>query len=253
MGNGALITGAGDSVGRVIAEKMLARGDRVYICDIREDAVSATLDANPGMAGSVRSIANAASVVDMFKEAVDEIGPLSTLVNCVGVAGPRGPVEALDDEDWRSTFDVNVHGVLYTMQQAIPLLKENGGGAVINFSTSSTRTRLPLRTAYIASKFALEGLTLNAARELGVHKIRCNAIQPGIIDNERMRGIIARGASEKGVSVAEMEHDYLKYISTRSKVSMDELAKTVLFLSSDAAANITGELIAVSGNLEWEE
>ncbi|MCG8505685.1 MAG: SDR family oxidoreductase [Sphingomonadales bacterium] len=253
MGQGALITGAGDSVGRVIAEKMRARGDRVYICDIREDAVAETLAANPGMAGSVRSIADAASVAGMFRDVADKIGPLTTLVNCVGVAGPRAPVDELDDAEWRKTFDVNVHGILYTMQHSIPHMKQNGGGAIINFSTSSTRTRLPFRTAYVASKFALEGLTLNAARELGVFGIRCNAILPGIIDNDRMRRIIEQRAADQGVSTAELERDYLKYISTRSKVSMAELAETVLFLTSEAVPNITGELISVSGNLEWEE
>jgi NAD(P)-dependent dehydrogenase (short-subunit alcohol dehydrogenase family) len=132
-------------------------------------------------------------------------------------------------------------------------MKAQGDGVIVAFSTSSTRTRLPRRTPYVATKFALEGLVLNAARELGPAGIRVNAIQPGMIDNARMRGIIERKAAEEGVSPDEIEARFTRYISLRSSVSLDDLAQSVLFLASPAAARITGELIAVSGNAEWED
>jgi NAD(P)-dependent dehydrogenase (short-subunit alcohol dehydrogenase family) len=133
------------------------------------------------------------------------------------------------------------------------MLKANGGGSIINFSTCSTRTGIPFRAPYIASKAGVEGLTRNAARELGPFGIRCNAILPGIINNERFNFIVARNAAATGRSAAEIEHDYLKYVSLRTKVELPELAEMVLFLASDAGKKITGELIAVSGNMEWEE
>ena len=143
--------------------------------------------------------------------------------------------------------------MFHAMKLAIPGMKRRGGGAIVNFSTGSTRTRLPMRTAYVVSKFAVEGLTLNAARELGPFKIRCNAILPGMIDNARMQGIVAAKARETGQAPEEVEAGYLRYISMRSKTQPSDLAEMVLFLASDAGRLISGELIAVSGNLEWED
>lgn len=247
-----VVTGAGDSVGRVIAEKFIAQGAKVHICDNRPGALADTLAANSEMTGTVADVSRPADVTALFEEAKRAQGAASILVNCVGIGGPRGDVEELDEAAWRQTFDVNVHGIFLTLQHAIPAMKAARRGCIINFSTSSTRTRLPARSAYVASKFALEGLTLNAARELGPFGVRCNAILPGIIDNERMRGIIAARAHAEDRAVDELEQDYLRFVSMRTKVSPAEIANTVLFLASDAAARITGELIAVSGNLEWE-
>jgi NAD(P)-dependent dehydrogenase (short-subunit alcohol dehydrogenase family) len=131
-------------------------------------------------------------------------------------------------------------------------MKRRRDGVIINFSTGSTRTRLPLRAPYVASKAAVESLTQNAARELGPYNIRCNAILPGMINNERMKRIVASKAVSCGRSTDEVEQDYLRYISLRSKVEPDELADMVQFLASEKAAKVTGELIAVSGNVEWE-
>lgn len=247
-----IITGAGDSVGRVIAETFVSRGAKVHICDVREDVLMETLTANPAMRGTVADVSDAQQVATVFAEAARHISALTTLVNCVGIGGPRGLIDELVDAEWRRTFDINVHGTFYTMQHAIPLLRAQGGGAIINFSTGSTRTRLPSRTAYIASKFALEGLTLNAARELGPSGIRCNAILPGIINNARMRNIMAQRAAAEGIPVEAIEDEYLRYVSSRAMTSPLDLAEMVYFLASDAGLRVTGELIAVSGNLEWE-
>jgi len=248
-----LVTGAGDSVGREIAERFLKRGDKVHICDVREEAVKATLAANPGMSGSVVDVGKRVEVDRLFADLRTAMGDVSILVNVVGIAGPRASIEDIDEDEWERTIGVNLNGLFYCMKRAIPMLKANGGGSIINFSTCSTRTRLPFRAPYIASKYGVEGLTLNAARELGPFGIRCNAILPGIINNQRFNFIVSRNSTATGRSAADIEADYLKYVSLRTKVELRELADTVLFLASDTGKKITGELMAVSGNMEWEE
>lgn len=250
--NRVLVTGAGDSVGRRIAERFLAQGDRVHVCDVRADAVAATLKDNPGMTGSVVDVGKRDEVARLFEETQAAIGDVSVLLNVVGMAGPRAAIEDIEEDDWDQTIAVNLSGMFYCMRRAVPMMKANGGGAIINFSTCSTRTRLPMRAPYIASKAGVEGLTLNATRELGPFGIRCNAILPGIINNSRFHHIVSRNAAATGVSEAQIEDDYLKYVSLRSKVELDEIADLALFLASDKAAKITGELIAISGNMEWE-
>jgi NAD(P)-dependent dehydrogenase (short-subunit alcohol dehydrogenase family) len=252
MQENVIVTGGADSVGRVIAEHFLAKGARVHICDVRAEAVEATLTANPAMTGTVANVGNPADVQKVFEDAQRAFGDTTVLVNNVGIGGPRAALEDITDEGWAETLQVNLGGMFQFMKRVIPAMKRSRRGSIINFSTGSTRTRLPMRTAYVVSKAAVESLTLNAARELGPHNVRCNAILPGIIDNERMRRIVQGVAAESGRTVDDVEADYLKYISLRTKVQPDDLAQTVLFLASNAASKITGELIAVSGNLEWE-
>lgn len=248
-----VITGGGDSVGRVMAEKFLAQGDQVHICDVNGDALAATLAANPGMTGTAGSVGSPDDVKRIFAEAFAAMERVDVLVNAVGVAGPHGPIETLDNAAWEQTIAVNLNGMFYCMKEVLPGMKARRHGVIINFSSGSTRTGLPNRTPYVASKYAVEGLTHTAARELGPHNIRCNAILPGAINNQRMQMVIERNAAAQGLMPAELKERLLRYISMRTMIEPEELADTVLFLASDKARHITGQMIEVSGLVEWEE
>jgi NAD(P)-dependent dehydrogenase (short-subunit alcohol dehydrogenase family) len=247
-----LLTGAGDSVGRVTAEKFLRHGARVHIADVREDAVKATLAANPGMGGSVCDVADRRQVGRLFEEALAAMQRIDVLVNCVGIAGPRAALEDISDEDWQTTLQTNVTGIFYTMKLAIPGMKQQRSGSIINFSSVNSRTGLPNRSAYVVSKCAVEGLTRNAARELGPFNVRCNAVLPGSINNERMNRVLRQGARDKGVSVEEFEIEALRYVAMGAKIEPEELADAVFYLASDSARHITGTLFEVSAGLGWE-
>jgi NAD(P)-dependent dehydrogenase (short-subunit alcohol dehydrogenase family) len=252
MGEAVVITGGGNSVGREMAERFLARGDRVHICDVEPAYLDATLAANPSMSGTVADVGDPFAVTRMFAEARRHIGEPTVLVNNVGVGGPRAAMEDVSVDDWDRTIRINLSGMFYCIREAVPAMKRGQHGVIVNFSTASTRTRLPLRAPYVASKAGVEGLTLNAARELGRHGVRCNAILPGMINNERMRGIIRRNAEAAGKTERAIEDEYLQFISMRTKIEPSEIADMVLFLASPAARKVTGELISVSGNVEWE-
>ena len=247
-----LITGAGDSVGRVTAEKFLAAGAEVHICDVRAEAVQVTIDANPGMRGTVCDVGDKADVDRLFEEALGGMGRVDVLINCVGIAGPQAMLEDISDEDWQTSLQINVTGMFYTMKRAIPGMKERRFGAIVNFSSASTLTCLPKRSAYVVSKYAVEGLTKNVARELGPYNVRCNAILPGAINNERLNSVFERCADEAGMSLQDYENEALRYISMRTKIEPEELANAVFFLATDTAPHITGLMMEVSGGSEWE-
>jgi NAD(P)-dependent dehydrogenase (short-subunit alcohol dehydrogenase family) len=252
-GKRAIVTGAGRGIGRATAERFLAAGAEVYICCVTQDSLDGVLGDNPGLAGCLADVGAADQVARLFDAAEAHLGGLDVLVNNTGIGDPRKPIEEVTDAEWRRAFAVNVDGMFYCVKRAIPLLKAAGGGAIVNISTASTRTGLPLRTPYIASKWAVEGLTDNLARELGPHKIRCNAILPGIIDNPRGRRLVERIAAERGQTYEEAEAHYFSFVSTRSWVAPEEVADMAVFLAGDAAKNVTGQAIGVCGNLEWEE
>jgi NAD(P)-dependent dehydrogenase (short-subunit alcohol dehydrogenase family) len=131
-------------------------------------------------------------------------------------------------------------------------MRRNGRGAIINFSSISSRTAMPYRLPYVTSKAAVEGLTRALARELGPDGISVNAILPGMIDNDRLRFVLGRIAEDEGRSLEEVEEEQLSFVSMRAKIRPEELAETVLFLASDGGRHITGQLIAQDGNMEWE-
>jgi len=132
-------------------------------------------------------------------------------------------------------------------------MKERRFGSIINFSSASTITGLPNRAAYVVSKYAVEGLTKNTARELGPYNVRCNAILPGAIDNKRLAMVLERVARKKGISPEEFETEMLRYNSMRTKIAPEELANAVFLLASKKAPHITGVMFEVSGGHEWEE
>nr|WP_316640250.1 SDR family oxidoreductase [uncultured Roseateles sp.] len=253
MAETVLVTGGADSVGLVIAQAFAARGDKVHICDVNADMLARALASNPALRGTVANVGDRADVAQVFEAARAWMGEISVLVNNVGIGGPRAAIEDIDIAQWQATLDINVSGMLYCMQQAIPAMKARRHGAIINFSTGSTRTRLPMRTAYVVSKYAVEGLTLNAARELGPHNIRCNAILPGAINNARMKRIVSDKAEALGQPLEAVTQEFLKFISMRTMVEPAEIADMVLFLASEGARKVTGELVSVSGNVEWED
>ncbi len=131
-------------------------------------------------------------------------------------------------------------------------MKARREGSIVNISTGSVRTLPPNRSVYNASKWGVEGLTKTLARELGPWGVRVNAIQPGMVNNERMRGIVRRIADQEGRPPSEVEEEFLQFISMRCKVEPEDIAEMAVFLASEAASRVTGQVIAVDGHIEWE-
>lgn len=251
-GKVAVVTGGGGGTGLIVAATLAEHGARVHVGEIREESLTAALASFPGISGTVADVGDPEDVGRLFREARSRYGAVSVLVNLVGVAGPIAAIEDILDEDFARTFRINVQGTFFAIREAVPDMKRAGAGVIVNFSSGSTRTNMPNRLPYVASKWAVEGMSRALARELGPHGIRVNAILPGMIDNVRMRRILETNAARMGTTPDALKREYLRYISTRSTVSPRELAETVVFLASPAAANITGQLLAVDGNVEWE-
>lgn len=249
-GKRVIVTAAADGIGRAIAEAFLDGGARVHVCDVNAGALDAFKAERPDLGAHVTDVSDGDAVDALFDAAEADLGGLDVLVNNAGIAGPTGTLESMTGEEWRRTLDVNVVGMFHCLKRALPLMKAAGGGAVVNLASSAGVMGYPLRTPYAASKWAVIGLTKSLAMEAGPDGVRVNAICPGPVTGDRMERVIAAEAAARGVAEDDIRASYTSLTSLRSFIAPEEIAASVLFLCSDAAAKITGQVLSVDGNTE---
>ncbi len=252
MSQRVLVTGAGAGIGRAIAEAFLASGARVAICDVDAAVLDEMRAEHPDLITELADVSDSADLGRLFDQVNLKWGGLDVLVNNAGIGGPRALIEETDVDEWQKCVDVNLTGAFMAMKLAIPAMKAQRSGCIINISTSSARTGLPGRGAYVASKAGLIALSNNTAREVGAWNIRCNAILPGLIDNTRGRALIEQFARERDLPLEKAEETFLSFVSMRTMIHPTEIAALCIFLASDGARHISGQSISVDGNMEWE-
>jgi NAD(P)-dependent dehydrogenase (short-subunit alcohol dehydrogenase family) len=238
------VTGGASGIGAAIARRLMADGARVAVLDLDVS------DPPEGALAVQADVTDDASVRAAIDRVLQEWDRLDVLVNNAGIAGPTGPMEALDPAKWRRCVAVNLDGAFLCARRAVPLLKAAGGGAIVNISSTAGLMGSPLRTPYAAAKWALIGLTRSLAIELGPFGIRVNAICPGSVEGARMARVIAAEATARGVSEEEVRAAYVRTTSMRRFVRPEDIAAMALFLCSDRGAGVSGQAIAVDGNAE---
>jgi NAD(P)-dependent dehydrogenase (short-subunit alcohol dehydrogenase family) len=245
-----LITAAAAGIGRVMAETLLDNGARVHICDVNAEQLAACAAALPDISTTLADVSVPAQVDTLFQEAIERLGGLDVLVNNAGIAGPTAPVEDITPDEWNQTMAVDINGHFYCARRAVPLLKEAGGGLIINMSSAAGLFGFPSRTPYAAAKWAVVGFTKSLAMELGPHNIRVNAICPGIVEGERQDRVIAAKAAAEGRTVGEVRSQIVRQNSMRTFVTQQDIANMVLFLCSPAGSKISGQSLSIDGHTE---
>ena len=238
----ALVTGAGRGIGRAIAEAFAAQGAAVAANDITPVNLDETVARITRTGGKVKDyvadVALKMPVQVMVEQILDDWGRIDILINNAGVE-PHAPLLDLDEWDWRRTLDVNLTGPFLTIQSVGRVMREQGGGVIVNIASIAGRAHgLKDRAAYVASKTGLIGLTREAARELAAFNIRVNAVCPGVIETEMTAAL-----RQDQAMVAKWLED-IPQVRLRQPADVVGL---VFFLCSDAAAYLTGQAINVDG------
>jgi NAD(P)-dependent dehydrogenase (short-subunit alcohol dehydrogenase family) len=250
QGQRVIVTAGAGGIGRAIATTFARNGARVFVCDVDAASLDALGKDFPHIGRTVADVSDRGAVDRLFEAAIAHLGGLDVLVNNAGIAGPTAAVEDVVPEEWERTMAINITGMFYCTRRAVPELKRAGGGSIVNLSSAAGRLGFPLRTPYAASKFAVVGFSESLAMELGPANIRVNAICPGIVEGDRINKVIEAKAKALGISFEEQREHQLSKVSLRRMVSAQDIANMALFLASDAGRNISGQKLAVCGNVE---
>ena len=241
----ALITAAGQGIGRAIAEALIAEGAKVIATDVAEDKVK-DLQAAKRVKLDVRSQDN----VDALEKTIaGEFGALDILVNCAGYVA-NGSVLECGDKDWDFSFDLNVKSMHRTIKAFLPAMLRKRSGSIVNISSAVSSIRgVPNRYAYGATKAAVIGLTKAVAADFIKQGIRCNAVCPGTIESPSLEERIAALAKETGKSSNVIRQAFVDRQPMGRLGTALEVAALTLFLVSDEASYITGQAHLVDGGM----
>ena len=250
--NKKIIISAGASgIGWETAKICLSKGATVFVCDIDAKSIK-KIKKHPLIKKKLFTYECDASdeyeVSEFFNQIKKKTKKIDALINNVGVAGPTGNIEKLNSDDWEQTLKINVISHFYFTKLAIPMLKKNKGGSIINISSTAGIMGFALRSPYAASKWAVIGMTKTMAIELGKFKIRVNAVCPGTIKGNRMTRVIRDKAKFLKVSKKFIENDFLSMSSINSWVSQTDIGNICSFLISNKSERISGQVIPVDGN-----
>ncbi|MFC6758182.1 MULTISPECIES: SDR family oxidoreductase [Haloarcula] len=239
----ALITGASSGIGRAIALRFAEAGADVVVADVREDPreggdptherIEKETDQRAAFVETDVSVV--ADIDDAVATATDEFGGLDVMVNNAGVFTASAPIETVDEADYDWLMDINLKGVYFGSKLAADVMRDDGGGTIVNLSSVAGLVGYPNASTYCASKGAITNLTRELALELGPADIRVNAINPGVIEttmtteDEAVAGTIEDG------------------IPLRRDGQPGDVADAALFLASDESSYVTGHNLVVDG------
>jgi 2-keto-3-deoxy-L-fuconate dehydrogenase len=235
----ALVTAAGQGIGRATVEAFVREGAQVIATDINEDLLS-TLS---GCTTRRLDVTNADAIAALGRE----VGRVDVLFNCAGYVD-HGNILECNEEAWDFSFDLNVRSMYRTMRTFLPAMIEGGGGSIINISSAASSIKgVPNRFVYGATKAAIIGMTKSVAADFVAKGIRCNAICPGTIESPSLRQRIETQARNSGQSLEAVEAAFVARQPLGRVGKASEIAALAVYLASDESAFTTGTTQVIDG------
>lgn len=240
-GKVAVITGGTRGIGYATVKKFLENGAKVVLFGSRSETVEKALSSlkaeNPDweVSGDYPNLSDLASVKAAMQKIKDQYGKIDILVNNAGVSDST-KIEDYAEGQFDKIMSLNINGMFNAIQSVVGIMRENGGGCILNTSSMVSISGQPSGVAYPTSKFAVNGLTLSLARELGPSKIRVNAVAPGITNTDMVAAL-----------PEQMIQPMINAIPLRRIGEPEDIANAFLFLASDLASYVTGEILSVDG------
>lgn len=250
MSRRVVITAGAAGIGRAMAERFIAGGCRVAVCDVDEGAIAAFSADHPDALAVVADVTSEADMAAFLERVETAWGGADIVCANAGTGGQAGPIESLDYGEWQACVAANLHGAFLTCRWAARVMKAQGSGLIVLTSSTAGIMGYPMRAPYAAAKWAIVGLTKTLAMELGPFGIRVNAVCPGAVEGPRMDRVVAMEAAAKGVGEDVVRASYVTGVSMKTWVSAQDIANSVHFLASDAGDRISGQVLSIDGHTE---
>lgn len=253
QGQVAFVTGAGQGIGRAIAQRLHSDGFKVAIADFNDETaaeVAASLGGEAGGAVAVHvDVSDRESVMTALDETIEAFGDLHVVLNNAGIA-PMTPIENVTPEEFDRTISINVGGVLWGIQAAMKAFDRLGhGGKILSASSQAGHVGNPGIAVYSASKFAVRGLTQAAARELAPRGITVNVWSPGSVQTPMLESVVRNEANAAGESYEWALEQRSRGITIGRLSVPDDVAKVVSFLAGPDSDYMTGQSVVVDGGM----
>jgi NAD(P)-dependent dehydrogenase (short-subunit alcohol dehydrogenase family) len=248
MNQRVLVTAGASGIGLAIVRAFAANGAKVAVVDIDATGLGVLSKELPGVQTAVCDMSDRTSIEKIVPEAIHSLGGLDVLVNNAGISGPTASVEDFDPGAWDKVMQVNLNGTFDVTRLAIPYLKQSDAASIIVMSSVAGRYGYPNRSAYSTSKWGLIGFTKTLALELGIHGIRANAILPGAVSGQRIDNVLAGRAKVSGKTIEQERESALSIQSLKRFVDPADIAALAVFLASDAAKSISGQLLPIDND-----
>lgn len=242
-GRTALITGAARGIGYAICQRFAAEGARLALTDIDEEGVRAAAQALGSASGAEHlwariDVADVAASRRQIETLIGDLGHLDILVNNAGFVHHTTAFDCTEQE-WDRMIDINLKGVFFCAQAVLPHMRDRRAGAIVNLSSLAAKTGgVAAAPPYGAAKAGVSALTIHLAKVMAPFGVRVNALAPGVIDTDMVRGM-----------ASAVHADLAKQIPLGEKGRPEDVANAALFLASDEARHITGEIVDVNGGL----
>ncbi|PLR92023.1 SDR family oxidoreductase [Bacillus sp. T33-2] len=245
-GKTAIVTGAGSGMGAATARLFADQGANVVLADINEEAAAQIVGViNDGRAMVVKTdVTDEASVSNLISNAAEAFVGIDILVNCAGVPQSFIPIEEMALEQWDRIIGVNTKSIFLTVKHVIPFMKKHNRGSIINIASIAGVRARPGLNAYCASKGAAIMLTKALALELAPNNIRVNAINPGPAETPMLDKFLP-GNTERAED--EKKRIFVDSVPLGKLIQPEDIANGVLYLASDQAKMITGEILNIDG------
>jgi NAD(P)-dependent dehydrogenase (short-subunit alcohol dehydrogenase family) len=243
-GKVTVVTGGNAGIGEAIAKRFAEEGASVVITGRRQqevDRVASVIRHNKGkVLGVAGSVTDETHVLDVVRRALDSFGRIDILVNNAGIGEFGKRLHETDDAVWANILDINLTGVFRMTRAVIPHMLKQGRGSIVNISSIASLVGLSGLAAYTASKGALDALTRALAVEYAKEGVRCNVVNPGLVDTPMAAPLMAN---------PDMLQPILAQYAIRRPGTPEEVANLVLYLASDEAAWMTGATIPIDGGM----
>ena len=253
QGKSAVITGSTSGIGQAIAEALAKAGANIMLNGLGDatkiEAQRADLEKKYGIKVSYHpaDMTKGDQITDMVNRTASTFGTIDILINNAGIQFVS-PIEEFPPEKWDAIIAINLSSSFHSIRAAVPFMKKQGWGRIVQIASAHALVASPFKSAYVAAKHGIAGLTKTVALEVAEHKITCNAICPGYVWTPLVAGQIADTAKARGMTEDEVKSKVILAAQpTHQFTTVEQIGDLTIFLCSPAAANITGSMLNIDG------